>query len=198
MERAARTARCRSSSCSSGTVFYSGADGRLQVGRIGWDKEARYRLPVAVWREMMDRHFPGAAWLRLGATRSTRSPPTRRATCSCRWDETIEELLREAGRVTTADPVREIADAVLYEGYVLWPYRRSALKNRQRWTFGGVYPPGWSAEHRMIGGEVSASVRVEGASWRWGAVSAGGAAAGGVEGWPVDRRRRLSDVGRGG
>jgi hypothetical protein len=39
------------------------------------------------------------------------------------------------------DPVRAIADAVLYEGYILWPYRRSALKNAQRWTFGGVYPP---------------------------------------------------------
>jgi len=38
------------------------------------------------------------------------------------------------------DGVRELADAVLYEGHVLWPYRRSSLKNRQRWTFGGVYP----------------------------------------------------------
>jgi hypothetical protein len=38
------------------------------------------------------------------------------------------------------DPVRAIADAILYEGYVLWPYRRSALKNQKRWTFGGVYP----------------------------------------------------------
>jgi len=42
------------------------------------------------------------------------------------------------------DAVRQIADAVLYEGYVLWPYRRSALKNRQRWTFGGIYPRGHS------------------------------------------------------
>jgi hydrogenase maturation protease len=43
--------------------------------------------------------------------------------------------------VTAApDPIRAIADAVLYEGYVLWPYRRSALKNTHRWTFGGVYP----------------------------------------------------------
>ena len=45
------------------------------------------------------------------------------------------------------DPVRRIADAVLYEGYVLWPYRRSATKNRQRWTFGGVYPPAHTREH---------------------------------------------------
>ena len=40
-----------------------------------------------------------------------------------------------------------IARAVLYEGYILWPYRRSALKNQRRFTFGGVYPPGHSARH---------------------------------------------------
>jgi hypothetical protein len=45
------------------------------------------------------------------------------------------------------DDVRRIADAVLYEGYVLWPYRRSALKNQRRWTFGGVHPPAHSERH---------------------------------------------------
>jgi len=53
-------------------------------------------------------------------------------------------------RPSAADPVRAIADAVLYEGYVLWPYRRSALKNQQRWTFGGVYPRA-HAETRSAG-----------------------------------------------
>ena len=38
------------------------------------------------------------------------------------------------------DQVKAIARSVLYEGYILWPYRRSALKNQRRWTFGGVYP----------------------------------------------------------
>jgi hypothetical protein len=33
-----------------------------------------------------------------------------------------------------------IADAVLFEGYILYPYRPSALKNRQRWNFGTLYP----------------------------------------------------------
>jgi hypothetical protein len=42
-----------------------------------------------------------------------------------------------------SDVVRRIADAVLYEGHMLYPYRPSALKNRQRWTFGGVYPPAY-------------------------------------------------------
>jgi len=40
--------------------------------------------------------------------------------------------------------VKEIANAVLYEGYLLYPYRRSAIKNRQRWTFGVVYPRDYS------------------------------------------------------
>ncbi|HEY4330782.1 MAG TPA: hypothetical protein VGN88_13660, partial [Phycisphaerae bacterium] len=38
----------------------------------------------------------------------------------------------------------KIARALLYEGYMLYPYRPS-VKNHQRWTFGGVYPPAWSA-----------------------------------------------------
>src|SRR5262245_46897504 len=36
--------------------------------------------------------------------------------------------------------IAAIAQSVLYEGYVLWPYRRSTLKNQRRWTVGGVYP----------------------------------------------------------
>jgi hypothetical protein len=50
----------------SGSVFYAGPGGMLQTARISWEQEAEYRLPVSVWREAMDRHFPGAAWLRLG------------------------------------------------------------------------------------------------------------------------------------
>jgi hypothetical protein len=46
----------------------------------------------------------------------------------------------------SSDPIRAIADAVLYEGYILWPYRRSAMKNQRRFTFGGVYPP----EHTVV------------------------------------------------
>jgi len=39
--------------------------------------------------------------------------------------------------------IDEIASAVLYEGYLLYPYRPS-VKNRQRWTFGGLYPRSYS------------------------------------------------------
>jgi hypothetical protein len=43
------------------------------------------------------------------------------------------------------DSVRKIADAVLYEGYILYPYRASAQKNRSRWQFGVVMAPGYAA-----------------------------------------------------
>ncbi len=41
--------------------------------------------------------------------------------------------------------VRQVADSVLFEGYVLYPYRASAQKNRSRWQFGVLMPPGYAA-----------------------------------------------------
>src|SRR2546423_785996 len=49
----------------SGTVFYANDEGALQVAQISWDKEARYRLPVGVWNQMMDIYYPNSAWLSL-------------------------------------------------------------------------------------------------------------------------------------
>ncbi|HEX3714042.1 MAG TPA: hypothetical protein VHV09_14710 [Trebonia sp.] len=43
------------------------------------------------------------------------------------------------------DQVRAVADAVLYEGYLLYPYRASAQKNHSRWQFGVLMPPGYTA-----------------------------------------------------
>lgn len=51
------------------------------------------------------------------------------------------------------DLARKIADAVLYEGYVLYPYRASAIKNRFRWQFGIVAPRIWSQAEPEGGGE---------------------------------------------
>jgi hypothetical protein len=41
--------------------------------------------------------------------------------------------------------VEEIADAVLYEGYMLYPYRPSSVKNQRRWNFGVLCPPSYCA-----------------------------------------------------
>src|SRR5579871_6492885 len=50
--------------------------------------------------------------------------------------------------------VDRIANAVLYEGYILYPYRPS-VKNRQRWTFGGLYPVDYVRAH--ANGEASSN-----------------------------------------
>ena len=48
----------------SGTVFHAGRLG-LQVAQIPWDRDASYRLPVQLWKEMMDLHYPHTTWLCL-------------------------------------------------------------------------------------------------------------------------------------
>jgi hypothetical protein len=80
-----------------GTLFHTGEDGRLQVSPIAWSQEAEYRLPVAVWRELMDRHFPGSAWLRLSRDAFERLRAYRARNALADWDETVESLLRRAG-----------------------------------------------------------------------------------------------------
>jgi hypothetical protein len=79
-----------------GTVFHAGPDGRLQVRPISWSQEAGFRLPVSVWREMMNRHFPGHAWLRLerGAFERLQAYKARHTLLT--WERTIDALLRRA------------------------------------------------------------------------------------------------------
>jgi len=50
----------------------------------------------------------------------------------------------DSGQSPTWARIERIASAVLYEGYILYPYRPSSVKNFQRWTFGGVYPQVYS------------------------------------------------------
>jgi hypothetical protein len=49
----------------SGTVFYADSEDVLQVAPISWEQEAKFRLPIKVWREMMDAYYPNNVWLNL-------------------------------------------------------------------------------------------------------------------------------------
>lgn len=48
----------------SGTVFTAGPRGFV-VHQVPWDRDERYAMPVAVWHDLMHRHFPNTGWLRL-------------------------------------------------------------------------------------------------------------------------------------
>jgi hypothetical protein len=61
-------------------------------------------------------------------------------------------------QVKSSTLVERIADAVLYEGYILYPYRPSAVKNQQRWNFGVVCPPAWETAQK---GAESARMQTE-------------------------------------
>ena len=74
----------------SGTVF---AGTPLQVTRISWEQEAEYRLPVRVWKETMERHFRGTAWLRLGKDAFDRLSAYKSRHALATWDEAVDGLL---------------------------------------------------------------------------------------------------------
>jgi hypothetical protein len=74
----------------SGTLFYGEP---LQVRPISWNAEAQHRLPVSVWREMMDRFFPNSAWLRLDRKTFDRLHAYRARNALLNWDDTFEALL---------------------------------------------------------------------------------------------------------
>ncbi len=77
----------------SGSVFFAAANGLLQTTRIGWDQDADYRMPVTVWREMMDRHFAGSAWLRLRREEFERLGAYRARHTLRSWEATVAALL---------------------------------------------------------------------------------------------------------
>ena len=78
----------------SGTVFYAGEDGRLQVARISWEKEAEFRLPVRVWKEMMERYFPNSAWIRLHKDAFDQLYNYKVRMGLPTWEAAVEALLR--------------------------------------------------------------------------------------------------------
>jgi hypothetical protein len=77
----------------SGTIFYAAANGSLQIEQIGWNQEARYRLPAKVWSEMMDHYYPNSAWLRLRRDAFERLYAYKRERGMATWEEAIESLV---------------------------------------------------------------------------------------------------------
>jgi hypothetical protein len=77
----------------SGTVFYQAQDGPLQVAPISWDKEAKYRLPVKVWKDLMDVYYPNSAWLALRKDVFERLYQFKVREGIPTWEEAIERAL---------------------------------------------------------------------------------------------------------
>ncbi len=87
----------------SGTIFVA-TDTGYSVELVPWSSEATYRMPVSVWQDLVEAHFPGSAWLRcsretldeLSEFKAERALPT--------WDATLAALLAE-------ERARQLGDA---------------------------------------------------------------------------------------
>ena len=76
----------------SGTVFYVGDVG-LQAEQIGWDKQARFPLPVQVWQDVIRLYFPNSAWLRVHKDTFDRLYLYRMRNALPTWEAALERLL---------------------------------------------------------------------------------------------------------
>jgi hypothetical protein len=83
----------------SGTVFTRGSNG-FGVEQVPWDREARYDIPVSVWRDMIDHYFPNTGWLRLSRDTIESLSHYKAVRGLTSWEATMETLLKpsEAGR----------------------------------------------------------------------------------------------------
>ncbi len=85
----------------SGTIFGDGKNG-MWIEQVPWHAETRYKMPVAVWRDMMDMHFPGSGWLRLRRDTIDALAEFRAARALPTWDDAVIAVL-DAARERTAE-----------------------------------------------------------------------------------------------
>ena len=83
----------------SGTVFGS-REGRLSVQQVPWSKEASYRLPVAVWREAVDAHFPNRAWIKISNSTFDELLRFKTRAALPTWEATVLALLAAAAQAS--------------------------------------------------------------------------------------------------
>ena len=115
----------------SGTIFHQNAAGALQIAQIPWTKEAHFGLPAETWQQLMELPLsqPGMA---------VPAPRRLRAAEPVQAGARNSDLGTGAGEraAMNLDLVERVAEAVLYEGYMLYPYTASSVKNQKRFNFG--------------------------------------------------------------
>jgi hypothetical protein len=87
----------------SGTVF-SVTDGRISVELVPWSKEAPCRIPVDVWREAIDVHFPNAAWIKMTTQTLDELQRFKNQRAIPTWDATLRALLAEVADPAACQP----------------------------------------------------------------------------------------------
>jgi hypothetical protein len=90
----------------SGTVFVQGERG-FSVHQVSWECEARYDMPVTVWRDLIQRYYPNAGWVRLGHDVVTALATYKSARGLLDFDDAVTSLLADAPQLNTPTPQPE-------------------------------------------------------------------------------------------
>ena len=86
----------------SGTIFTRGSSG-FGVEQVGWDCDASYSLPVAVWQQVIALHYPSTGWLRLDRELLDELARYRAERGLTTWDATIQSLLPAEAALSPAE-----------------------------------------------------------------------------------------------
>jgi hypothetical protein len=81
----------------SGSVFYEDGEGALQVVPISWSLEARFRLPVKTWQQLMETYYPNLAWIQLRRDVFDRLYQYKVRHGIPTWEEAVERILPAVG-----------------------------------------------------------------------------------------------------
>ena len=87
----------------SGTVFARGATG-FAVEQVPWHHEAQVRVPVTLWRELMDHYFPGQGWIRLERETIDALIRYKAAHALTTWEQVFQLLLSESPELSSRSP----------------------------------------------------------------------------------------------
>jgi len=142
----------------SGTIFYE-AGGALRVAQIPWNRRRPISCPCRL-KQMMEHYYPGVRWLCLQHEAFTRLYRYKSITACPVGNTRSNGCCRGSSRAAVVPAAGEREDHELavgakhrrcrpLRGYILYPYRPSAIKNRQRFTFGVSIHPIRTAANRQ-------------------------------------------------
>jgi hypothetical protein len=81
----------------SGSILLRGEDGRVQVVSVPWSCSTTWRMPIATWQAMMQRHYPGRGWVALQGDTIERLTRYRRDHGLHSFDACVERMLARDG-----------------------------------------------------------------------------------------------------
>ena len=84
----------------SGTVFYKGPAGAVQVTQVSWEKEAAFRLPAETWHQLIESYYPGSRWLRVNRETFDKLQRYKAAAALPTFDHCLDKIITQVEETT--------------------------------------------------------------------------------------------------